>query len=149
MSLKKYRNKRNFTSTSEPEGEIATTNKRIYVIQEHHASHLHWDLRLEMDGILKSWALPKKPPRETNIRRLAVPVEDHPLEYADFEGVIPEGQYGAGEVIIWDKGTYEPVSMSENKMVININGEKIRGGYCLIKSKFQGKDSWLFFKMKT
>jgi DNA ligase D-like protein (predicted 3'-phosphoesterase) len=148
MSLKKDQKKRDFTSTPEPKGETAATNKRIYLIQEHHATHLHWDLRLEMDGVLKSWALPKEPPRETNIRRLAVPVEDHPIEYANFAGVIPEGRYGAGEVLIWDKGTYEPVSISENKIVINIDGEKLRGGYCLIRSKFQGKDSWLFFKMK-
>jgi len=148
MSLKSYQNKRDFARTPEPKGEIAMTSRRIYVIQEHHASHLHWDLRLEMDGVLKSWALPKEPPREADVRRLAVPVEDHPIEYASFEGTIAEGLYGAGEVFIWDKGTYEPVSISEGKIVVNIDGEKLRGIYCMIKTRFQGKDSWLFFKMK-
>lgn len=118
------------------------------MVQEHHASHLHWDLRLEMGGVLKSWAVPKEPPREAGVRRLAVPVEDHPLDYAGFHGVISEGQYGAGEVIIWDRGTYEPVSISDSKIVFNINGEKLKGEYCLVKTKFRGKDNWLFFKTK-
>lgn len=122
--------------------------KRIYVIQEHHASHLHWDLRLEMNGVLKSWAVPKEPPLETGIKRLAVPVEDHPLGYESFQGKITEGQYGAGDVIIWDKGTYEPTSIKDDKIVFNINGEKLKGEYCLVKTKFQGKDNWLFFKTK-
>ncbi len=150
MILKSYEDRRNFKKTPEPKGEATTVNKEkmIYVIQEHHASHLHWDLRLEMDGILKSWAVPKEPPREPGVRRLAVPVEDHPLGYESFNGVIPEGQYGAGEVIIWDKGTYEPSSISENKIVFNVFGEKLKGEYCLVKTKFQGKDSWLFFKKK-
>lgn len=147
MSLKKYREKRNF-ATPEPKGESTATGKKRYLIQEHHATHLHWDLRLEVGGVLKSWALPKEPPRETGVRRLAVPVEDHPIGYADFTGTIPEGQYGAGEVRMWDRGTYEPISLGEDKIVVNIEGEKLRGGYCLIKSRFQGKDSWLFFKMK-
>jgi len=148
MGLKRYQSKRDFTKTPEPKGEKTTTNKKIYVIQEHHATHLHWDLRLEMGGVLKSWAVPKEPPREAGVRRLAVPVEDHPIDYAGFQGVIPEGQYGAGEVVIWDKGTYEPVSISESKIVVNIDGEKLKGEYCLIKTRFQGKNSWLFFKMK-
>lgn len=148
MNLKEYRGKRDFTKSPEPEGSEKMAKGRIYVIQEHHASHLHWDLRLEMDGVLKSWAVPKEPPREAGVRRLAVPVEDHPLDYAGFSGVIPEGQYGAGEVILWDKGTYEPVSVKEDKIVFNISGEKLRGEYCLVKTKFQGKESWLFFKTK-
>lgn len=148
MSLKTYRSKRNFTSTPEPKGEKAMTNRRIYVVQEHHASHLHWDLRLEMNRVLKSWAVPKEPPRETGIRRLAVPVEDHPIEYANFQGIIPEGQYGAGEVIIWDTGTYDPVSIRDDKIVVNIDGEKLKGEYCLVKTKFQGKENWLLFKTK-
>ena len=122
--------------------------KKIYVVQEHHASHLHWDLRLEMGGVLKSWAVPKEPPREPGIKRLAVPVEDHPIAYAGFFGAIPEGQYGAGEVLLWDKGTYEPISVSENKIVVNIDGEKLKGEYCLLKTKFQGKENWLLFKTK-
>ncbi len=148
MSLKTYRKKRDFTRTPEPKGEVAASKKCIYVIQEHHATHLHWDLRLEVKGALKSWALPKEPPTETGVRRLAVPVEDHPIEYATFQGEISEGQYGAGRVTIWDRGTYEPVFMDENKIVVNIDGEKLKGNYCLIKSNFQGKESWLFFKMK-
>ena len=120
----------------------------VYVIQEHHASHLHWDLRLEMNGVLKSWAVPKEPPTDENVKRLAVEVEDHPLEYANFEGTIADGQYGAGEVTIWDKGTYDPVEVQEDKIVVNIHGERLRGEYCLIKTKFQ-KNSWLFFKKKT
>ena len=148
MSLKEYRKKRDFAKSPEPEGSQKTTKGKIYVIQEHHATHLHWDLRLEMGGVLKSWAVPKEPPRETGVRRLAVPVEDHPLDYASFQGIIPEGQYGAGEVIIWDKGTYEPVSIRDDKIVVNIYGEKLKGDYCLVKTKFQGKDNWLFFKTK-
>ena len=150
MSLKRYRDKRDFSKTPEPKEEIAVTDKKreIYVIQEHHATHLHWDLRLEMGGVLRSWAVPKEPPLEAGVRRLAVPVEDHPIDYATFEGTISEGQYGAGKVIIWDKGTYEPVSISEGKIVFNIFGERLKGEYCLIRTKFQGKDSWLFFKTK-
>ena len=150
MVLKKYQSRRDFAKTLEPKGESTAMSwgKKIYVVQEHHASHLHWDLRLEMGGVLKSWAVPKEPPLEAGIRRLAVPVEDHPLGYESFHGVIPEGQYGAGEVIIWDKGTYEPVSISESKIVFKIDGEKLKGEYCLVKTKFQGKDNWLFFKTK-
>lgn len=122
--------------------------ERIYVIQEHHASHLHWDLRLEMDGVLKSWAIPKEPPIDANVKRLAVEVEDHPLEYAAFEGTISEGQYGAGEVKIWDKGTYDPIDIQEGKIIVNVDGAKLKGEYCLIKTKLQ-KNSWLFFKKKT
>jgi len=150
MSLKRYRDKRDFSKTPEPKGEIAVTDKKsgIYVIQEHHATHLHWDLRLEMGGLLRSWAVPKEPPLEAGVRRLAVPVEDHPIDYATFEGTISEGKYGAGKVIIWDKGTYELVSISEGKIVFNVFGERLKGEYCLIRTKFQGKDSWLFFKTK-
>ena len=150
MSLKRYRDKRDFSKTPEPKGEIAVTDKKrgIYVIQEHHATHLHWDLRLEMGSVLRSWAVPKEPLLEAGVRRLAVPVEDHPIDYATFEGTISEGQYGAGKVIIWDKGTYEPVSISEGKIVFNVFGERLKGEYCLIRTKFQGKDSWLFFKTK-
>ena len=148
MNLKEYRGKRDFTNSPEPLGSKKVTNERIYVIQEHHASHIHWDLRLEMNGVLKSWAIPKEPPLDEKTKRLAVEVEDHPLEYATFEGIIPEGQYGAGEVKVWDKGTYDPVDMREDKIVINVNGEKLKGEYCLIKTQFQ-KNSWLFFKKKT
>jgi DNA ligase D-like protein (predicted 3'-phosphoesterase) len=122
------------------------TEKLIYVIHEHHATHLHWDLRLEMNGILKSWAIPKEPSTEHEVKRLAIQVEDHPLDYEKFEGVIPEGQYGAGKVIIWDKGTYEIVNISDKKIIVKINGKKLKGVYCLVK--FKPPKNWLFFKKK-
>jgi len=118
--------------------------KLIYVIHEHHATHLHWDLRLETNGVLKSWAIPKQP-SETE-KRLAVQVEDHPIGYAKFEGIIPEGQYGAGKVIIWDKGTYETVDVSDKKIIVKINGKKLKGIYVLVK--FKPPKNWLFFKKK-
>jgi len=120
--------------------------ERIYVIQKHQASHLHWDLRLEMDGVLKSWAVPKEPPAKSGIRRLAVQVEDHPIEYANFEGVIPEGQYGAGVVEIWDKGTYRLIERTPDKIVFEIHGKRLKGKYCLLR--FKGEKNWLFFKKK-
>ncbi|MEM2375349.1 MAG: DNA polymerase ligase N-terminal domain-containing protein, partial [Candidatus Bathyarchaeia archaeon] len=105
MSLEEYFRKRDFSKTPEPRGGEGTkpSEGRIYVIQKHAASHLHYDLRLEKDGVLKSWAIPKEPPTTKGIKRLAVQTEDHPIEYADFEGVIPEGEYGAGTVEIWDR----------------------------------------------
>ena len=120
--------------------------ERIYVIQKHQATHLHWDLRLEMDGVLKSWAVPKEPPEERGVRRLAIMVEDHPIEYANFEGVIPEGQYGAGVVEIWDKGTYRLIDRKPDKIVFEINGKRLKGRYCLLR--FKGEKNWLFFKTK-
>lgn len=133
------------------EGELeGAAGLRIYVVQEHHASHLHWDLRLEMDGVLRSWAVPKKPPEAVGVRRLAVEVEDHPMEYASFEGEIPEGEYGAGLVTIWDRGTYDAVTVTENKIVFTIHGERLKGNYCLLRTKFGGAaKNWLFFKMKS
>ncbi len=122
------------------------TEGAIYVIQKHAATHLHYDLRLEMGGVLKSWAVPKEPPTSPGIRRLVVQVKDHPLDYANFEGTIPEGEYGAGEVEIWDKGTYKLIDRKENKLVININGSKLRGTYVLVR--FKADKNWLFFKKK-
>ena len=119
----------------------------IYVIQKHIATHLHYDLRLEMDGILKSWAVPKEPPAKAGVRRLAIQVEDHPIEYAYFEGNISEGEYGAGKVEIWDKGTYQPVDKEENKLIIDINGNRLKGNYVLVRLKNQ--KNWLFFKKKS
>jgi len=119
----------------------------VYVIQEHHAKRLHWDLRLEFDDTLKSWALPKTPPTEINEKRLAVQVPDHPIEYAMFEGEIPEGDYGAGEVIIWDRGTFETIECEKKKLVVNIKGQKLSGKYCLLHFRPQEKN-WLFFKIK-
>jgi len=126
-----------------PEAEELTGH---FVVQEHHATHLHWDFRLELDGVLKSWAVPKEPPLQPNVRRLAVEVEDHPLSYIDFEGIIAEGQYGAGTVKIWDKGTYMMESRKPEKMVFILNGEKLKGGYVLLRFKEEGQ--WLFFKRK-
>jgi DNA ligase D-like protein (predicted 3'-phosphoesterase) len=138
--------KRNFEKSSEPKGELVSDGGKIYVIQKHDATHLHYDLRLEMDGVLKSWAIPKEPPVSPNVKRLAVQVEDHPIEYADFEGTIPEGEYGAGTVEIWDRGTYNLLDQKESKLIVNINGNKLRGVYVLVRFK-DGKN-WLFFKKK-
>jgi len=118
----------------------------IFVIQKHQARRLHYDLRLEMDGVLKSWAVPKEPPLEPGVKRLAVEVEDHPLEYANFEGVIPEGMYGAGKVEIWDRGTYQLKHRSRDKIEFSLNGEKMRGDYVLIR--FKGDKNWLLIKRK-
>ena len=119
----------------------------VYVIQEHHASRLHWDLRFEEDNILKSWALPKHPPETEKEKRLAVAVPDHPIEYALFEGEIPKGNYGAGKVTIWDKGTFEIEEKTPKKWIVNIKGEKLQGRYCLLHFKPKEKN-WLFFKLK-
>ncbi|PIX32097.1 3'-phosphoesterase [Candidatus Bathyarchaeota archaeon CG_4_8_14_3_um_filter_42_8] len=118
----------------------------IYVIQKHAATHLHYDLRLEMDGVLKSWAIPKEPPSVLGVRRLAVQVEDHPVEYANFEGTIPEGEYGAGTVEIWDRGTYKLIERKEDKLIVEINGKKLKGIYVLLR--FRDQKNWLFFKKK-
>jgi DNA ligase D-like protein (predicted 3'-phosphoesterase) len=125
---------------------MPTNKKLIFVVHEHHATHLHWDLRLEMDGVLKSWAVPKEPTTDSTVKRLAVMVEDHSLEYANFEGVIPEGQYGAGTVKIWDKGTFELMEKTDKGFVIKINGLKLKGIYVLFK--FKPPKNWLFFKKK-
>ncbi len=149
MSLKEYSKKRKFSRTSEPKGKIkkSSSKKLIYLIHEHHASHLHYDLRLEMNGVLKSWAVPKIPPTTKNIKRLAIQVEDHPLEYAKFHGIIPEGNYGAGKVIIWDKGKYILLEKTPKKIVFDISGKKLNGKYALIKTNYGNKRSWLFFKI--
>jgi len=115
-----------------------------FVVQRHQATHLHYDFRLEMDNVLKSWAVPKEPPSQPGIRRLAVEVEDHPLSYIDFEGLIPEGMYGAGKVEIWDKGTYILKNRSENKIEFTLQGEKLSGNYVLIR--FRGDKNWLLIK---
>jgi bifunctional non-homologous end joining protein LigD len=120
-----------------------------FVVHEHHASRLHFDFRLEMKGVLRSWAVPKGPSMDPGEKRLAVEVEDHPLEYGDFEGTIPEGEYGAGRVVIWDGGTYELVEQTGDKIVFSMEGNKLRGNFALVrlrKSK-TGKD-WLLIKQK-
>lgn len=116
----------------------------VFVIQKHDARRLHYDFRLEMGGVLKSWAIPKIPPEKHGVKRLAVPTGDHELAYADFEGEIPEGLYGAGMVEIWDRGTYEMDEKEEGKLVFFLNGEKLKGRYCMVKLK--GGENWLFFK---
>ena len=124
----------------------------IYIIQQHNATRLHWDMRLEIDGTLKSWALPKEPTTETGTKRLAVQTQDHPIEYAAFEGTIPEGSYGAGEVKIWDKGTFTLIESDTDKLIIDIHAKKLNGTYALIKTHFRdstSKNTWLFFKKKT
>lgn len=151
MSLAEYRKKRNFKVTPEPKANVsskASKEETIFVVHEHHASHLHWDVRLEMHRALKSWAVPKEPPTKKGIKRLAIEVEDHPLSYATFEGTIPEGNYGAGEVKIWDHGTYEILEQSEKAMKLQFNGKKLIGTYVLVKTNFgKKKNGWLFFKI--
>ncbi len=163
MLLNKYNDKRNFDITSEPSGvdkhALLKSGKggSRYVIHKHQASHLHYDLRLEWDGVLKSWAVPKGPSLDPSEKRLAVQVEEHPLEYADFEGVIPEGEYGAGQVIVWDSGTFETVSDGDTfgEMLLHgalklvIHGRKLQGGFHLIRTKWGGrKNNWLLIKGK-
>lgn len=127
--------------------------KRIFVVHEHRARRLHYDLRLELTdakgrSVLKSWAIPKQPPQTAGIKRLAIQVEDHPLSYASFQGRIPEGMYGAGLVKIWDSGKYELKEKTENKIIFDLKGKKLKGTFCLIKFKNQDKAKtfWLFFK---
>ncbi|MFN3739528.1 MAG: DNA polymerase ligase N-terminal domain-containing protein [Thermodesulfovibrionales bacterium] len=121
----------------------------IFVVHEHHARHLHYDLRLEMGGVLKSWAVPKGPSMNPADKRLAVMVDDHSLEYADFEGTIPEGQYGAGEVIIWDKGEFSLLKggIKEGNLEFELRGKRLKGRFALIKMKKSDKN-WLLIKMK-
>lgn len=145
MGLEEYQAKRDFGSTPEPKGAPAETGQSRFVVQEHHTRNLHYDFRLELDGVLKSWAVPKGPPEEPNIRRLGVQVEDHPIEYVDFHGVIPEG-YGAGTVEIWDSGTFELVFRDEKKLVFVLSGQRLTGRYSLVKTA-QPK-SWILLKSK-
>lgn len=161
-NLKEYRKKRDFDRTTEPFGKgKRSADKPIFVIQKHDASTLHYDFRLEVDGVLKSWAVPKGPSTDPREKRLAMPTEDHPMEYADFEGVIPKDQYGAGTVMVWDAGIYrnlkeeEPdkknVSMSQalrdGHATFWLEGQKLKGGYSLIRTG-KGKDNrWLLIKM--
>jgi DNA ligase D-like protein (predicted 3'-phosphoesterase) len=150
--LEEYAKKRDFRKTSEPpvSGREVSSDKPIFVVQRHDASNLHYDFRLEMNGVLKSWAVPKEPPLNPGTKRLAIETEDHPLGYADFEGEIPEGEYGAGKVEIWDRGTFELLKRNEKEIVITLYGERLEGEYVLIKTKY-GKDDkgWLFFKKKA
>jgi DNA ligase D-like protein (predicted 3'-phosphoesterase) len=146
MDLKEYRRKRDFSKTLEPAGEQVTEGRNRFVVHKHQARHLHYDFRLEMEGVLKSWAVPKGVPLESGIRRLAVRVEDHPIEYIDFAGKIPEGEYGAGTVEIWDKGEFRLDRRDSEKFEFSLEGEKLSGDYALIHT--DGKN-WLLIKRKN
>ena len=149
MGLEAYKKKRDFKKTKEPSGEIKETGKHIYAIQKHQASHLHWDLRLEFDGVLKSWAIPKEPPTQEGEKRLAVETEDHPVDYANFEGTIPKGEYGGGTVEMWDRGTFTTLERTQDKILFDIRGQKLSGLYYLVRFPKTGPKNWLFFKKKS
>jgi len=154
--LKTYREKRDFSITSEPSGEIAVFGGGIFVVQEHNSRRLHYDLRLEVEGVLKSWAVPKGPSLDPRDKRLAIQTEDHPLEYALFEGTIPEGQYGAGTVIVWDTGPYRNMTQKDGHEITMeealhsghaafwLEGKRLKGGYALTRTK----RGWILVKMK-
>ncbi len=159
--LTHYRERREFKETPEPSGTIkrSSSKKPIFVIQKHAARSLHYDVRLEIEGVLKSWAVPKGPSTNPRVKRLAVPTEDHPMEYAHFEGVIPEGHYGAGPVIIWDKGTFKNLKKDKDgnsvpleqcykdgHVEVFLAGKKLRGAYAFVKTHLH--DNWLLVKMK-
>lgn len=155
MSLKEYKAKRNFNKTLEPAGKtLKGKNSKMFVVQKHHASHLHYDFRLELDGVLKSWAIPKGPSLNPNDKRLAVEVEDHPVDYASFEGEIPEGEYGGGHVIVWDKGEWIPPKdvheqLKKGRLEFELHGHKLAGEWLLIRTHFPGKtkkNNWLLIK---
>ncbi len=141
MPLEEYRRKRKFSKTPEPPGRVGrgSGRNRIFVVQKHDATRLHYDFRLEMNGVLASWAVPKGPSLNPAVKRLAIRTEDHPIEYADFEGLIPEGEYGAGTVMVWDKGTYDPEDelspeqqLARGEVKVVLHGQKLRGGFVLV-----------------
>src|SRR6266446_1430592 len=161
MSLTTYKKKRNFGKTSEPAGkEKSSKGTLIFVVQEHAARNLHYDFRLEMEGVLKSWAVPKGPSMNPEDRRLAMHVEDHPYDYKDFEGTIPEGNYGAGNVIVWDNGTYHSYNYTDKKnsekellpglakghITFILEGKKLKGEFALVQMKGRGENAWLLLK---
>ena len=160
MSLNKYKNKRHFDTTPEPTGGKPSAKSHRFVVQKHHASHLHYDFRLEMQGVLKSWAVPKGPSMNPDDKRLAMMVEDHPWDYRNFEGIIPQG-YGAGTVIVWDEGTYEPLELQSSKkendknllhqlhqgsISFKLKGKKLKGIFSLVKTIARGDNAWLLIK---
>lgn len=160
-SLKKYREKRDFEKTPEPfTSEKVSSDKPRFVVQKHDASKLHYDFRLEVNGVLKSWAIPKGPSTDPSQKRLAVPTEDHPVDYIDFEGIIPEGNYGAGTVIVWDTGTYRNLNEKDGQEVnmeesinnghvdIWLEGHKLKGGYAFIRTGKGNRKFWLLLKKK-
>ncbi|MFL9834928.1 DNA polymerase ligase N-terminal domain-containing protein [Chryseobacterium terrae] len=163
MPLKDYNSKRKFDETTEPKGKTKKSEDQlIFVIQRHAASRLHYDFRLEMEGVLKSWAVPKGPSLNPEDKRLAMMVEDHPYDYKDFEGNIPEGNYGAGQVEVWDSGTYEPLDenskLSDEKELLKelkagslkfvLHGKKLKGEFALVKMKNAENNAWLLIKHK-
>jgi bifunctional non-homologous end joining protein LigD len=164
MSLTEYKKKRSFQKTPEPGGGRGTGNELRFVIQKHDATHLHYDFRLEMDSVLKSWAIPKGPSTDPEIKRLAMMVEDHPYDYRNFEGIIPEEEYGGGTVIIWDEGTYAPFEpesddlqkqekqlldqLKAGKLKFILKGKKLKGAYALVKAYGRGDNGWLLMKLK-
>jgi bifunctional non-homologous end joining protein LigD len=164
MSLDKYVSKRDFSKTAEPKsGKSSDKDKLMFVIQKHDASRLHYDFRLEMEGVLKSWAVPKGPSTDPKNKRLAMMVEDHPFDYRNFEGIIPEGEYGGGTVIVWDEGTYEPIEEIKGKKAqekhlleqlkagsvkIKLHGQKLEGEFALVKTHGMGENGWLLIKHK-
>jgi DNA ligase D-like protein (predicted 3'-phosphoesterase) len=160
-SLKKYRKKRNFGSTPEPSGAQASRGREPrFVAQKHNATKLHYDFRLEAGGVLKSWAIPKGPSTDPRQKRLAKQTEDHPLDYADFEGVIPEKEYGGGAVLVWDRGTYRNTTDHDGKRIpikkaldgghatFVLKGKKLTGGYALTRTGKAASGRWLLVKMK-
>ena len=162
MSLANYKKKRSFNKTPEPTGTKKSTGEQLhFVVQKHAASRLHYDLRLEMEGVLKSWAIPKGPSMNPEDKRLAMMVEDHPYDYKDFEGIIPEGNYGAGTVIVWDEGTYEAFEEIEGgkkaqksllqqlhagSLKIVLHGKKLKGAFALVQIKGNENNAWLLIK---
>jgi bifunctional non-homologous end joining protein LigD len=160
MKLKEYKEKRHFSATPEPPGASKAQKKRsgslIYIVQKHMASHLHYDFRLEWWGVLLSWAVPKGPSLDPAVKRLAMQTEDHPIEYANFEGVIPAGQYGAGTVMLWDKGTWQPddadvdSSLRKGEIKFTLQGKKLQGSWVLVRTRGFGKNparsTWLLIK---
>jgi bifunctional non-homologous end joining protein LigD len=150
-SLNEYKKKRKFDKTPEPgPTKKRTKSGHIFVVQKHRATQLHYDFRLEADGVLKSWAVPKGPSLDPKVKRLAMQVEDHPVDYAKFEGVIPEGEYGGGTVMVWDYGTYEPENIEnvsealrKGELKFTLNGEKLKGSWVLVRTRDR---QWLLMK---
>ncbi|MGM9453572.1 DNA polymerase ligase N-terminal domain-containing protein [Legionella bozemanae] len=154
--LKDYQQKRDFRKTKEPQGTTSKKKKHIFVIQKHDASHLHYDFRLQNDNVLISWAIPKGLSTAANKKRLAIRTEDHPLDYAKFEGIIPEWEYGAGTVMVWDFGHYELIedkktmekALKEGALKFFLHGEKIKGGYAMARTQQKkDKEQWVIFKL--
>lgn len=146
MALEKYQGKRKFSKTPEPKGVVKKRNLSRFVVQKHQASHLHYDFRLELAGVLKSWAVPKGVPELAGVKRLAVAVEDHPIDYINFSGIIPAGEYGAGKVEIYDKGKWRVLdgALERGSMKFSLAGKKLKGEYVLVRLK--DKKNWLIYK---